>query len=1165
MVRIKLIFGLPFINKFTFSMKKITPKNGCIALMLLLVMSCSSTDQPRRLEVLFLGHNSEHHNSAVYMPLLATHVAKAAINITYTENLDDLNKEYLNLFDGIIIYANHDSIATSQEAALLEFVRKGKGLIALHAASHCFRNAPAYLEAIGGQFDRHGFQQFTAQYLNTDHVIMKGLRPFETRDETYVHKNLSDDLTLLMTRKEGDRNEPWTWIRKEGKGRVFYTAYGHDKRTWEQPEFLQLVENGIFWSIGETTKNLAKNFPLAPLTYTEAVIPNYEEKDPAPKLQTPLSPEASMTHMQVPPGFKLSLFAHEPMIINPIHMDWDHKGRLWVIETVDYPNEVHEKNGVGDDKIKILEDTDGDGKADKMTVFADHLNIPTSFVFVNGGILLAQAPHFLFLADSDDDDIADIRTVINTGWGVSDTHAGPSNLSYGFDNKIWGTVGYSGFNGSIGSERLHFDQAVYNLTTDYKKLTVHTMTTNNTWGLGFNENNDLFVSTANNTHSAFVNIPQKVMRRVTGFGKDVASKLDGHYSMHPITNNYRQVDVFGGFTAAAGHNFYTARSYPKEYWNKIAFIAEPTGHLLHRAILESYGSGFIEKDGWNLLASSDEWTAPIQGTVGPDGNVWIIDWYNFIVQHNPTPKGFKNGKGNAHINPLRDKTHGRIYRLIYLNNQETQVILDPKKPLSLLNGIKNSNLFWRLHAQRLIIENQYDTLIEDLLQLITTSVPDEININAPAIHAIWTLNGLNKMSNFKVLDVVYKALRNENAGVRKAALQALPDTKETLAQLIESGVFYDPDLNTRLAAFIKSIELPNSLAMGKIIYLSSRLDRVNQDLWLSKALQASAFIHQEGYLSAYYENEKSSSGSKASLSHKIKSNFNTQIVPLAKDGYEANVTDIKGKEIQITGKIWVREPDALESNRLLAHGDKNNGYALYRDRDHWRIVVNQEGKSYQGHALFKPSDWFGFEFTFQKNGLAKLEINDFTVLSVQTPGLFSSTFTEGIRVGMGPNEDPPITSSIPLRPMSQELVGVIAEFREPDNSSSTSLVPDFEFSLKSIPLKMQFSKDTLVVSVGKTVSILFENPDFMQHNLLIVMPGKLEVVGQAADALMSTPDAAENNYVPQIPEVLFTTRVLNPNERVRLTFKAPSRPGAYPFVCTFPGHWRIMNGILIVK
>ena len=96
-------------------MKKIISKNGCIALIFLLVItSCSSSDQPRRLEILFLGHNSEHHNSAVYMPLLATHVAKKAINITYTEDPGDLNKEYLTLFDGLIIYANHDSIAPSQ-------------------------------------------------------------------------------------------------------------------------------------------------------------------------------------------------------------------------------------------------------------------------------------------------------------------------------------------------------------------------------------------------------------------------------------------------------------------------------------------------------------------------------------------------------------------------------------------------------------------------------------------------------------------------------------------------------------------------------------------------------------------------------------------------------------------------------------------------------------------------------------------------------------------------------------------------------------------------------------------------------------------------------------------------------------------------------------------
>ena len=544
--------------------------------------------------------------------------------------------------------------------------------------------------------------------------------------------------------------------------------------------------------------------------------------------------------------------------------------------------------------------------------------------------------------------------------------------------------------------------------------------------------------------------------------------------------------------------------------------------------------------------------------------MWILDWYNFIVQHNPTPKGFENGKGNAHVNPLRDKTHGRIYRLIYLNAPEEHAALDPKDPTSLLAGLKSPNLFWRLHAQRLIIENHYDQLTDDLLNLITTSKPDEININAPAVHAIWTLNGLNKLSDPKVLDVLYKALKNENSGVRKASLQALPNTEETLDQLIGLGLFYDPDLNTRLAAFIKSIELPNSLEMGKIIYLSSKLDDVAKDLWLSKALQASAFIHQEGYLTAYNMDQLSSTDSKEGLSHRIKSNFNAQIVPLAKDGYDANVTDIMGKEIQITGRIWVPKPDELGYNRLIAHGDKNNGYGLYRDPDHWRIVVNQQGKSYQGHAVFKPSNWFGFEFTFQKNGLATLKIDGSTVLTVRTPGLFSSVFTSGIRLGMDPIGWSPITSTIPFGPIGQELVDVVAEFKEPDNSS-TILVPDFEFTLKTIPLKMQFNQDTLMVAAGKIVSILFENPDFMQHNLLIVAPGKLEVVGQAADALMSAPDAAEKNYVPKITEVLFATRILNPNDRVRLTFKAPSRPGAYPFVCTFPGHWRIMNGILIVK
>src|SRR5262249_59334446 len=134
---------------------------------------------------------------------------------------------------------------------------------------------------------------------------------------------------------------------------------------------------------------------------------------------------------------------------------------------------------------------------------------------------------------------------------------------------------------------------------------------------------------------------------------------------NPITDKVRQVDQHGGYTAAAGHALYTARNYPKEYWNRTAFVAEPTGHLVGTFVLRREGSHFRSHNPFNLMASDDEWTAPIMAEVGPDGNVWVIDWYNYIVQHNPTPQGFKTGRGAAYETDLRDKKHGRIYRVVY--------------------------------------------------------------------------------------------------------------------------------------------------------------------------------------------------------------------------------------------------------------------------------------------------------------------------------------------------------------------------------------------------------------------------------------------------------------------------------------------------------------------
>src|SRR5690606_28476102 len=205
---------------------------------------------------------------------------------------------------------------------------------------------------------------------------------------------------------------------------------------------------------------------------------------------------------------------------------------------------------------------------------------------------------------------------------------------------------------------------------------------------------------------------------VIGGSSNAVHGIDSHYDMPHVTPFLRQVDWHGGYTAAAGHNFYTARNFPKSYWNKVAFVAEPTGRVLHNAIIEREGSGYKENNGFNILSSSDEWYAPVHAEVGPDGALWVADWYNFIIQHNPTPKGFENGAGNAYINPLRDREHGMSDRVSYRGEKEHEpVSMDKADGNDLVEGLKSDNMFSRTTAQRLIVEAQNTELVERLFEL----------------------------------------------------------------------------------------------------------------------------------------------------------------------------------------------------------------------------------------------------------------------------------------------------------------------------------------------------------------------------------------------------------------------------------------------------------------
>lgn len=1131
---------------------------------------CKQADKsPRKLEIFFLGHDSKHHDSEQLAEILSQEYFKEGINITYSPDPDALTREDLKQYDGLVLYANHDSITEAQEKGLLEYVRSGKGFIPIHSASFCFRNSPEVVDLIGGQFKSHESGSFSAEIVKPEHPAMEGVEEFTTEwDETYVHDKISDNIEVLMERVEDGHREPYTWVREYGKGRVFYTAFGHDERTFLNPGFLQLVKRGILWAAGEEAVERMNAYTIAEPEYEEAKMPNYERRDPPPKYQYPLSPKESMTLTQVPPGFRLELFAAEPDINKPIAMNWDERGRLWIVETTDYPNTVRENDEEGDDRISICEDTDGDGRADKFTVFADGLNIPTSFAFVNGGIIVSQAPHFLFLKDTDGDDKADVKEILFSGWGTFDTHAGPSNLKYGMDNRIWGTVGYSGFEGKVGNEQHRFGQGVYALGRDWKKLEFLTATTNNTWGLGFSEEFDVFVSTANNEHSDHFAIPIRYYELADMKERGIR-KIDGHYGMHVVTKNLRQVDVHGGFTAAAGHNLYTARSFPEEYWNRVAFICEPTGRVVHKHVLEQEGSGFKEKgDGWNVIASADEWFGPVAAEVGPDGAMWMLDWYNFIIQHNPTPDGFETGEGNAYIDSLRDQTRGRIYRLVHEDAPAYKPPgLSKDRPEDLLKALENPNMFWRTTAQRLLVEAGDKEVADGLYKLIRNERLDEIGTNAPALHALWTLHGLGLLAgpDQEALEVVTGALKHPAAGVRKAAVQVLPKDDKGIKAILDAGVLEDEDLRVRLEAILALAEAPAGTQPGQYLFEAARRPENAADKWISHALLIAGKVHRNGFMQAYERG--GAAGTDGLLIERIVAGDRMQVLPLNK--WEAtrpgDIPPIAHHEISITGEVKQLPETEKRAGVVVAHGDKTNGYALYMKDEKLFFQVNRESRKTTISTPDKLPDEFSFEARVLSGGKLELAINDKTIAQGNSGGLFTRNPPGLLTVGHDRKGDGQTGDYEEDFNMGGYLENARITYLSTEEKAEEHDKVDQTITIKSVVNEMKYDKPELSVKAGTVVKIVFENPDHMQHNLLIIEPGSLEEVGAAADKLAADPQGASMDYIPSMSEILFTTPLVNPGDTYELTFKVPETPGEYPFVCTFPGHWRIMNGIMKVQ
>jgi len=646
-------------------------------------------------------------------------------------------------------------------------------------------------------------------------------------------------------------------FKSAGNGLIKYTERPSDS----------VLREAVLGAVSKKAKSDWEAFVKSrpPLQRLPGEVPNYERRPEPVKYQAPLKPQDSMRYTQVPADFELQLFASEPDVVKPIYMAWDERGRAWVVEARDYPHGLVDEGAPGESFIKICEDTNSDGKADKFTIFADKLNLATSLVFVNGGIIVSEARHMLFIKDTNGDDKADVRQVLLPGWGIGDTHAMQSNLGRGFDNWLYGAVGYSNFRGEVGGKELQFGQGVFRFKPDGSALEFLYQFNNNTWGFGQNAYGDVFGSTANNNPTFYGYLPATVLNPTQpGFGRGgfrggqndggngtnaqirriaSARAMGPGMRMHPNTPNVRMVDQFGGYTAAAGHAFMVSDALPARLQGK-ALVNEPTAKLIGMMDTQPDGGGYKVNDGFNLLASTDEWMSPIFADVGPDGAIWLIDFYSFIIQHNPTPNvqsaGIQasTGRGGAYKtqNDLRDQTHGRIYRVVWKDGPKnsTKSLAKAKSP-ELVQALDSGNQHWTLTAQRLIVDNKMMDAAPALKKRVRSGTGGK-----GAIHALWSLEGIGALDK----DTHQKALLDKDPALRRNAIRALPVNEAGRQLFFSSPVIQDPDLITRQVAFVKLAEFPTIPEIQTVVAQLPRAAVNTNDAYLNDSLTLLGRIHK---------------------------------------------------------------------------------------------------------------------------------------------------------------------------------------------------------------------------------------------------------------------------------------------------------------------------------
>jgi putative membrane-bound dehydrogenase-like protein len=637
---------------------------------------------------------------------------------------------------------------------LNDFLARGGGIVVIHAGA--VSHDPDWFKGIVGGSWRDGTTKWLEgpmhlYFTDRDSPITKDVSNWAMDDEIYYDMEILPEARVLATAftpKPLGRNansqkraheltaggkrvsvydqqpQMWTYERTVDGGRAPYRAFvsipGHLYENFNRPNYRAILLRGIAWAGRRANADelLKKTEVGDSLRYVEG---------------GPTHPARAAARIEVHPEFNLTLVAAEPLINKAMNIDWDERGRLWVSETPEYPNgrklpntEPWKESGSlrrqqdrdPEDTISILSDTNGDGLMDRKHVFADKLELVTGFVFHRTGVIAATSPDIWYLEDTNGDQVADKRTKLYTGLGTADTHAVINNLRWGLDGWVYATHGYSVGSVTSPDGKKSFGRdgsGVVRFKPDGSAFEQFSSRSGNTWGLDVTWDGQVFwTQPTSGTVFFHTVLPESVLAKGrlpgTTSWKGMITGQDTYPLMTWPEQAYVQIDLVGQFTAAAGCAVYDGGAWP-EKWRYAYFTGEPTLNLVHQQFVKPEGVSYTtEKEAGReqteFIRSKDLWFRPIETRVGPDGALYVIDFYNQAVIHNDT-RGPLHGPANAAVRPDRDHYFGRIWRVQHKAARKLDIPVLKREDLAgLIRVMQTSpNALVKQNAWRLAQEN----------------------------------------------------------------------------------------------------------------------------------------------------------------------------------------------------------------------------------------------------------------------------------------------------------------------------------------------------------------------------------------------------------------------------------------------------------------------------